>query len=230
MGQIKTLYSVFSPYIRINVLNIGMGLPLINIVWGVLIGVVMAAPLGPVNLICIRRTLAYSKRNGFTVGLGAAVADTIFGAVAAFGLSSVMGMVHQVNNWFEIIGGIILIIVSINLWTKHPHLADTEDTVRDRVKGAIGAFMLTMMNPMTVVGFVALFVALGLQDMGQDPMNAAAITLGIFLGSSLWWFTITRCAGYMRGRLSDDHLLNINRISAAIVALCGIWALGKNIL
>lgn len=205
-------------------------MPLIYILWGVLIGVLVAAPLGPVNLICIRRTLAYSKRNGFTVGMGAAVADTIFGAIAAFGLSSVMGLVDRVNGWFEIVGGIVLIIVSINLWTKHPHLADVKDTVRDRIKGAVGAFTLTIMNPMTILGFVALFVTLGLQDMGQDTVNGLAITLGIFLGSSLWWFTITRCAGYMKTRLSDEHLLKINRASAIIVALCGLWALSKNLI
>jgi len=190
----------------------------------------MAAPLGPVNLICIRRTLAYSKRNGFTVGMGAAVADTIFGGIAAFGLSSVMGMIGRVNGWFEIGGGIILILLSINLWTKHPHLAEVEDTVRDRVKGAIGAFTLTIMNPMTILGFVFLFSALGLGSMGQDKLNALAITVGIFSGSSLWWFTITSGAGYMRSRLSDGHLLKINRVSALIVALCGLWALGKNLV
>jgi len=204
-------------------------MPFIYILWGILIGLLVAAPLGPVNLICIRRTLAYSPRNGFAVGLGAALADTIFGAVAAFGLSSVMGLLHQVNSWFEMIGGVILIVVSLNLWTKHPHLSDAEDTVRDRLKGAVGAFTLTMMNPMTILGFIALFVALGLRDMGQEPFNAVAITLGIFMGSSLWWFTITRGAGYMKNRLSDDHLLKINRLSAVIVALCGLWALGKNL-
>ena len=198
--------------------------------WGIMIGVLMAAPLGPVNLICIRRTLAYSKRNGFTVGMGAAFADTFFGAVAAFGLSSVMGMVERVNGWFELVGGIILILVSINLWTKHPHLSDVKDTVRDRLKGAMGAFSLTMMNPMTILGFVALFVALGLRDLGQEPVNAVAIIVGIFLGSSLWWLIITQCAGYMKSRLSDEHLLKINRVSAAIVALCGAWALGKSFL
>lgn len=196
--------------------------------WGIMIGILMAAPLGPVNLICIRRTLAYSKRNGFVVGMGAAFADTFFGAVAAFGLSSVMGMVERVDGWFELVGGLILIIVSINLWTKHPHLSDVRDTVRDRLKGALGAFSLTMMNPMTILGFVALFVALGLRDMGQEPAKATAIIVGIFLGSSLWWLTITQCAGYMKSRLSDMHLLKINRFSAAIVALCGAWALGKS--
>ncbi len=205
-------------------------MPLIYILWGILIGLVMAAPLGPVNLICIRRTLAYSRRNGFTVGMGAAVADTIFGAIAAFGLSSVMGFVDQVNGWFEIIGGIILILVSINLWTKHPHLADVEDTIRDRLKGAVGAFSLTIMNPMTVLGFVFLFGALGLGEMWHNTVDAVAIIAGIFLGSSLWWFTVTGCAGHMRSRLSDDHLLKINRVSAMIVALCGVWALGKNLI
>ncbi len=209
-------------------------MPIIYIFWGVLIGIMMAAPLGPVNLICIRRTLAYSKRNGFTVGMGAALADTIFGGIAAFGLSSVMGMVGQVNGWFEIGGGIILIFVSINLWTKHPHLAEVKDTVRDRMKGAVGAFILTIMNPMTILGFVFLFSALGLSDMGanmgQNKLNALTITLGIFLGSSLWWLTLTSGARYMKGRLSDDHLLKINRASALIVALCGFWALGKNLI
>ncbi len=205
-------------------------MPLIYVFTGILIGVVMAAPLGPVNLICIRRTLAYSKRNGFTVGMGAALADTIFGGIAAFGLSSAMGLVNRVDGWLGIVGGGILIAVSINLWTKHPHLSDVKDTVRDRLKGAAGAFTLTIMNPMTILGFVALFVALGFQNMGQEPVNALAITIGIFLGSSLWWFTITACAGYMKGRLSDGHLLVINRVSAVIVALCGFWALAKNLL
>ncbi len=204
-------------------------MPLIYILWGAMIGIVMAAPLGPVNLICIRRTLAYSRRNGFTVGMGAAVADTIFGAIAAFGLSSVMGMVNQVNGWVEIFGGVILIIVSINLWTKHPHLADVEDTIRDRLKGAVGAFTLTIMNPMTILGFVFFFGAFGLGNMEQELLEAIALIIGIFLGSSLWWFTITGCAGYMRNRLSDDHLLKINRVSAIIVALCGVWALSKNL-
>ncbi len=204
-------------------------MPVVYILWGILIGVLVAAPLGPVNLICIRRTLAYSRRNGFTVGMGAAAADTIFGAIAAFGLSSVTGLVDKVDGWFSLVGGGILIILSINLWTKHPHLSDVEDTVRDRLKGAVGAFTLTIMNPMTILGFVALFVALGLEDMGQQPINAVAITIGICLGSSLWWFTITSCAGYMKTRLSDKHLLTINRVSAVIVALCGLWAVSKNL-
>ncbi|PCJ55420.1 MAG: hypothetical protein COA79_20670 [Planctomycetota bacterium] len=110
-----------APILGAQLINCRMVEPLIYIIWGILIGVLVAAPLGPVNLICIRRTLAYSRRNGFTVGMGAAVADTIFGAIAAFGLSTVMGMVNRVNGWFEIIGGIILIVVSLNLWTKHPH-------------------------------------------------------------------------------------------------------------
>ncbi|MCF8474157.1 MAG: LysE family transporter [Emcibacter sp.] len=205
-------------------------MPLIYILWGLMIGLLMAAPLGPVNLICIRRTLAYSKRNGFTVGMGAAVADTIFGAIAVFGLSSALGLVNKINGWVEIIGGIVLIGVSINLWVKHPHLADVKDTVRDRIKGAAGAFSLTIMNPMTILGFVFLFGALGLGDIGQNVEQSFALVFGIFLGSSLWWFTITRCAGYMKNRLSDDHLLIINRVSAIIVALCGLWALGKSFL
>lgn len=202
---------------------------LIYILWGVLVGLLMAAPLGPVNLICIRRTMAYSKRNGFAVGMGAAMADTLFGSIAVFGLSSVTGIVHRVDGWFGIAGGVVLIVISINLWTRHPHLADVKDTVRDRLKGAVGAFTLTIMNPMTILGFVFLFGALGLGDVGQRTGNELALIGGIFLGSSLWWFIVTRCAGYMKDRLSDHHLVLINRLSALIVAGCGIWALAKNL-
>lgn len=195
--------------------------------WGIAIGLMVAIPLGPVNLICIRRSLNYSSMNGFVVGMGAAVADTIFGAIAAFGLTSVMKEVERVNGWIEIVGGVVLIAVSINLWSKHPHLSDVKDSVRDRLKGAIGAFMLTIVNPMTILGFVALFVALGLGDMGGEFNNALLVVIGVFIGSGLWWATLSRIAGHMKNRLSDDHLVMINRVSAAIVALCGLWALQK---
>lgn len=198
--------------------------------WGIAIGLMVAIPLGPVNLICIRRSLNYSSMNGFVVGMGAAVADTIFGAIAAFGLTSVMGKIEQINGWIEIVGGVVLIAVSINLWSKHPHLSDVKDSVRDRLKGAIGAFMLTIVNPMTILGFVALFVALGLGDMGGEFNNALLVVIGVFIGSGLWWATLSRIAGHMKNRLSDDHLVMINRVSAAIVALCGLWALQKGFI
>lgn len=204
-----------------------MGMVLTYLFWGIAIGLMVAIPLGPVNLICIRRSLNYSSMNGFVVGMGAAVADTIFGAIAAFGLTSVMKEVERVNGWIEIVGGVVLIAVSINLWSKHPHLSDVKDSVRDRLKGAIGAFMLTIVNPMTILGFVALFVALGLGDMGGEFNNALLVVIGVFIGSGLWWATLSRIAGHMKNRLSDDHLAMINRVSAAIVALCGLWALQK---
>jgi len=197
--------------------------------WGIAIGLMVAIPLGPVNLICIRRSLSYGPVNGFVVGMGAAVADTIFGAIAAFGLTSVMQEVERINGWVEIMGGVILLGVSINLWRKHPHLEDVEDNIRDRLKASFGAFLLTIVNPMTILGFVALFVALGLGDMGGDFHNALLVVIGVFMGSGLWWATLCQFAGHMKKRLSDDHLVMINRISALIVAACGLWALFKGL-
>lgn len=201
---------------------------MIYLPWGVLIGLIVAAPVGPVNIICIRRALSRGAMNGFVVGMGAAAADGLFGAIAAFGLTSVTLILQQTNGWIEIIGGLILLGVSVFLWRTHPHLDNVKDSYRDRFRAALGTFLLTMTNPMTILGFVAIFASLGLGGMGQNYANALLITLGIFLGSTLWWAIISRGAGRLKRRLTDKHLSRINRISAVIVGGFGLYALLHN--
>lgn len=203
---------------------------LIYLPWGILIGLIMAAPLGPVNIICLRRALSKGPMNGFIVGLGAALADGIFGTMAAFGLLSVTKILEELGIWVEVAGGIILIVVALKLWFAHPHLADVKDSYKDRIKAAIGTFFLTMTNPMTVVGFVALFVGLGLGDMGRNYINAALMSIGILLGSVLWWAILSVAAGKITRKLSDKHLANINKISAAIIFAFGSVAIIKNMI
>ncbi|WP_138379762.1 LysE family translocator [Luteithermobacter gelatinilyticus] len=197
--------------------------------WGILIGILVAAPMGPVNIICIRRALAYNAWNGFLVGMGAALADTLFGAVAAFGLSTLTRLILEFNGWFEVCGGIVLLIVGVNIWRKHPHLSDVQDQNGDWVKASIGTFALTITNPMTILGFVALFAGLGLGRLGESLPNALLVIAGVFLGSSLWWFALTEGVAHMKKKLSDDHLLWINRLSSVVVIGFGLWALGKNL-
>lgn len=198
--------------------------------WGILIGLIMAAPLGPVNIICLRRAMTRGPMNGFVVGLGAALADGIFGTMAAFGLLSVIKILQQVNMWVEIVGGLILIIVAVQLWFSHPHLADVKDTYKDRIKAATGTFFLTVTNPMTILGFVALFAGLGLGDMGKNYFNAGLISVGILLGSSLWWAILAIGAGKISNKISDNYLVNINRVSAIIIAAFGTIAIIRNLL
>lgn len=199
------------------------------LIWGVLIGLVMAAPIGPVNIICIRRALTKGPMNGFFVGTGAAVADGFFGALAAFGLAGLTKFIEEFNVWFQVVGGIALIVIAAKLWFSHPHVDDVKDTYKDRIKAAIGTFLLTMSNPLTVLGFVAIFIGMGLGEMGNDIVNATLISIGIFAGSILWWFIVSFGAAKLGKGLSDHGLEKVNHVSAVIIFLFGIGAVLKNL-
>ncbi|MCC3862205.1 LysE family translocator [Pseudemcibacter aquimaris] len=199
------------------------------LIWGVLIGLVMAAPIGPVNIICIRRALTKGPMNGFTVGTGAAIADGIFGAFAAFGLAGLTAFIEEFNIWFQVVGGSALIIIAVKLWFSHPHVDDVKDTYKDRIKAAVGTFLLTFSNPLTVLGFVAIFIGMGLGEMGNDLVNATLISTGILLGSLSWWFIVSFGAAKLGKGLSDQGLETVNHVSAVIIFLFGIAAVAKNL-
>lgn len=183
---------------------------------GMAIGVAVAAPIGPVNVICIQRAIRSGYGNAFLVGLGAAVGDSVFGAVAAFGLTSVMLMFAQVEQWLALVGCLILVGMGVIAWRSHPHFEQTEQSPRDVIHGMLGTFMLTITNPITAIGFVALFTSVGLTKDASHG-DAATIVLGVFLGSALWWLMIGGIAHSIREKLSDKHLLRINRGSAVLI-------------
>ncbi len=197
--------------------------------WGIVIGLIMAAPVGPVNIICIRRSITKGPLNGYIVGQGAAIADALFGAVAAFGLTGLTQVINNYNGLVQIVGAIALTIIGIKLWMSHPHVDDVEDTFQDRIKAAIGTFFLTMTNPLTVLGFIAIFVGLGLGDMGDSFTNASLISLGILIGSSLWWGVISYGSARLFRSLSDHHLENINKVSAIILFIFAIVTFIRNL-
>ncbi|MDG1708844.1 MAG: LysE family transporter, partial [Emcibacteraceae bacterium] len=194
------------------------------------IGLIMAAPIGPVNIICIRRALTKGPMNGFTVGLGAAIADGFFGAVAAFGLAGLTNFIEEFNGWIEVIGGVALLAIALKLWFSHPHAEDVKDSYKDRFKAACGTFLLTMTNPLTVLGFVAIFVGLGLGEMGHDLMNATLISVGIFIGSCLWWAIVSFGSVKITNGFSDKGLEKVNHFSAFIILIFGLYAILKNVI
>ncbi len=191
-----------------------------QIIVGVVIGILVAAPIGPVNVICIHRTLKTGPGRAFLVGLGAATGDSLFGAVAALGLTTVSSALISHQAWFELAGGVVLIAMGFYAWRSHPHLSDPDPTTGDVARVALGTFMLTISNPITALGFVALFTSAGVGRTG-DPLEALRLVAGVFSGSALWWFSITRLTAMVHGRLNDNHLWWINRGSAVIV-----WAFG----
>lgn len=191
-----------------------------QLIVGIAVGLLVAAPIGPVNVICIQRTLKSGPGRAFIVGLGAATGDSVFGALSALGLASISAALIAHQAWFEAVGGVVLIAMGFYAWRSHPHLDDPVPTTGDVARGALGTFALTISNPLTALGFVALFTSAGVGRTGNH-WEAARLVAGVFTGSALWWLTITRLAAMVRDRLSDNHLWWINRGSAVIV-----WAFG----
>jgi len=205
----------------------------LQIVGGAIIGVLVAAPIGPVNLICIQRTLAYGSLNGFFSGLGGAVGDGIFAAISAFGLTAIARVIEGHSMGLKLVGGIILIGYGIyNFHTKvtdprHGCPVETKTAGDSTLFAAIaGTFALTITNPATLIGFAALFAAFG-SIYGEQASfaSAAAVVFGVFAGSTLWWFAITTLTGTFHRHIDAKAMRRINHISGAVVTAFGILVL-----
>lgn len=200
------------------------------IVNGVIIGIVVAAPIGPVNLICIRRTLAFGRTNGFVSGLGAAIGDGLFATVAAFGLTAASAFIIAAGDWFQAIGGLFLIGLGVHTYFHDPR-EDGEVDVRSggKLASAVSAtFLLTITNPATMLAFIAIFGGVGgLVAENPSMMAASALVVAVFVGSSLWWLGVTMFVGLLRHRMTDQTLILINRISGVLIAVFGLVVLGR---
>ncbi len=201
---------------------------------GLAIGFIAAAPIGPVNILVIQRTLQQSIRAAMLLGLGAALGDALFAAVAAFGLSALMAELNAGQDMMRILGGMIMLAFGAVLWRAHPHL-NTPGRKLPRARNLAAAiFVMTVTNPATILWFVATFQAVGFRDIGaqtsRSALNAALIIAGVFLGSLLWWASISKFASLWRHRLTDRHLALANHVAAIILLLCGLAAIFAGII
>ncbi|MBI1238366.1 MAG: LysE family translocator [Alphaproteobacteria bacterium] len=204
------------------------------IISGAVIGVVVAAPIGPVNLICIRRTLAHGPLSGFLAGLGAAAGDGVFAAVSAFGLTAVSQMVEGYSTGLEIAGGLILLGFGWVTFQARPQivLPDEDDATLPRlplhrhVATIASTFALTVTNPATLVGFAALFTGLG-SVVGEDArfIEAGVLVGAVIAGSALWWFALTAFTGLLHGRLDNAVMRRINQGSGLLIGTFGLVVL-----
>jgi threonine/homoserine/homoserine lactone efflux protein len=200
---------------------------------GVIIGLLVAAPVGPVNLICIRRTLAYGPLNGFFSGLGGAVGDGIFAVVAAFGLTAIAHLIEGFATPLKLVGGVMLIGFGI-----HNFRAEVTDprygcpvNLREKgestLAGAIAStFALTITNPATLLGFLALFTGLGTVSGVRATFLGAAVTVaGVIAGSAGWWFSVTAITGIFHRQVDAGVMRWINHVSGVLVTAFGLVVL-----
>jgi threonine/homoserine/homoserine lactone efflux protein len=194
---------------------------------GLLIGFSIAAPVGPIGVLCIRRTLAQGRAAGLVSGLGAASADAVYGCIAGFGLSFISGLLISQQSWLKLIGGAFLCYLGVRTLLAQP--AEHAATVSSM--GLAGAytstFFLTLTNPTTILSFVAVFAGLGLASMGGDYAAAAILVLGVFAGSALWWLLLSGGVALLRARFDTRAMRWVNRISGVVIMAFGMLALAS---
>jgi putative LysE/RhtB family amino acid efflux pump len=190
---------------------------------GVLLGLSIAAPVGPIGVLCIRRTIAYGFFAGFAGGLGTALADAAYAALAAFGFAALLGDVIAGNTWFRVGGAAFLVWLGWTTWRAPPAAKEAKIDARTLVGTFAATFALTLANPATIATFVALFVALGLGETGGAPEAGAALVAGVFAGSLLWWIVLSTAVVAVRERLGPEAMRWINRGAAALLFGFAVW-------
>jgi threonine/homoserine/homoserine lactone efflux protein len=192
---------------------------------GLGIGFSIAAPVGPIGVLCIRRTLAEGRTSGLVSVLGAATADAIYGCIAGFGLTFISTFLVSQEIWLHLFGGVFLCYLGLKTLMAKP----AEQAALDKRSGLVAAyastFLLTITNPMTIISFAAIFAGLGLASTSGDYVSAGVLVLGVFIGSTLWWLILSGGASLFRKKFNPQGLQWVNRISGAIITGFGLFAI-----
>jgi threonine/homoserine/homoserine lactone efflux protein len=201
---------------------------------GFLIGLAVAVPVGPVNLVCIRRTLSYGAIAGFVSGIGGALGDGVFASITAFGLTAISQWIEGYSRPLQLIGGVMLLGFGLAVFKTDVSVPRDDEgaPVRDRpprpLHMMLSTFALTIANPATLFGFTALFAGFGsLAAEGTTYLHAAVTVLGVVAGSTFWWFTLTAFVGIWHGHIDTGVMRTINHAFGVIVSASGAFVLAN---
>ena len=192
---------------------------------GIIIGFALALPVGPIGILCIRKTLAEGHLPGMIVGFGAATADAVYGCVAAFGLTYVSELLVTQQVWLRLIGGAFLCYLGIKTFLARPLETSATANGRGLLRSYVSTFLLTLTNPLTIFAFVGVFAALGFRNGDIGYETASTLVFGVFLGSCLWFFTLSYGVTRFRRKINSAGLGWVNRISGLLIIIFGIIAI-----
>jgi threonine/homoserine/homoserine lactone efflux protein len=192
---------------------------------GLIIGFSIAAPVGPIGVLCIRRTLAEGCVSGLVSGLGAATADAIYGSIAGFGLTFISSILIRQQVWFRLVGGAFLCFLGLKTFLARPAGELASAKGNGLLSAYASTFFLTLTNPMAILSFAGIFAGLGVGSTSGNYVSAGFLVLGVFIGSALWWLILSSIVGSFGRKTSSQKLRWINRISGIIITIFGLLAL-----
>lgn len=200
----------------------------------------IAAPVGPVGLLCIRRTLQKGVKIGLATGFGAAISDAFFGFVSVLGVSVVMEFIHNHEASIRLIGGLIVLASAWHTWFDHPKQPHQPEFVAkvfknaherrasrrkkallDMVRALLSGLVITMTNPLTLFGTFAVVATFGAVT---QKVEADVLILGIFSGSAFWWFLLAGGVSFLRRHFTESRIVVVNRLTAIALAALAVWA------
>jgi threonine/homoserine/homoserine lactone efflux protein len=191
---------------------------------GLAFGFLLAGTVGPMWVLCFRRTVAQGAPAGLASGMGIAVADGLYGAVAAFGLSAISGVLLKHSFWIGLVGGLFLLYLGVRILLSRPELNASNESPVGLMQGFLTTLGLTLANPPTILAFAAIFAGLGL--VSSEFSAAALVVLGVFLGSASWWIILAAGANWLRGRAGPALFRAINIVSGVSILVFAVWQLG----
>ena len=194
---------------------------------GVVIGFAIAAPIGPVGLLCIRKALADGRGAALIAGLGAALADTVFGAVVGLGMTTVSEFLAQHQTVFKLAGGLFMAGLGLKTWASAAFAIEPPDHGEGLWRDFVSTFLITITNPATIFGVMGVFAALGTSARPVGLAESWLLVVGVFCGSVLWWLVLSSAASAVRTRFTPDRMRIFNHLSGAMLVLFAAVGLGS---
>jgi len=201
-----------------------------HLIEGILIGFLMAVPIGAVGILCIRRTLNSGRRQGYTTGLAGASADLVFSFVSASGIRLVSDFIADYRDEIRLAGGVILLVMGVLMIRSPRGPIVRQESILNDTRIYFSTFVLALTNPLVMFSYAAVLAMIGVEKLFQEYLSLSTLFAGVFLGSLLWFILISNLAHRFREKVAEEKLVITNRIAGALLFLIGLWAVWNGAL